>query len=88
LTALLYTPLAWRLYLNKGRSQPWKLSSLLLILLRLGGVAGMLFIAIFSWAGAPYSIYYASFFALLGLIVALFLSRPKTVVWLDETNGN
>lgn len=77
LTALLYAPLAWRLYLNKGRLQPWNLSSVLLILLRLGGVAGLLFIAIVGWAWEPYSIYYASFFALLGLIVALFLSRPK-----------
>jgi hypothetical protein len=48
LTALLYTPLAWRLYLNKGRLQPWNLSSVLLILLRLGGVAGFLFIALGS----------------------------------------
>lgn len=77
LTALLYTPLAWRLYLNKGRLQPWNLSSILLILLRLAGVVGFLFIAIVGWAWEPYSIYYASFFALLGLIAALFLSRPK-----------
>ncbi|MCV6825067.1 MULTISPECIES: hypothetical protein [Halocynthiibacter] len=77
LTALLYTPLAWRLYLNKGRLQPSNLSSVLLILLRLGGVAGFLSIALVGWAWEPYSIYYASFFALLGLIVALFLSRPK-----------
>ena len=77
LTALLYTPLAWQVYLNKGHLKPWNLSSALLILLRLGGVVGFLFIAIVGWAWDPYSIYYASFFALLGLIIALFLSRPK-----------
>lgn len=77
LTALLYTPLVWRLYLHNGRIQPWSVSSVLLILLRFGGVVGFLFIAIVGWAWEPYSIYYASFFAFLGLIVALFLSRPK-----------
>lgn len=77
LTALLYTPLAWQVYLNKGHLSPWNLWSVLLILLRLGGVVGFLFIAIVGWAWEPYSIYYASFFALLGLIIALFLSRPK-----------
>lgn len=77
LTALLLAPQIWRLYPTKGIRRKWSASTIAADLLRLLCFAGLMFVAIFTWAWEPYSIYYAGFFATLGLLAALFLTRPK-----------
>lgn len=75
LIASLIVPPLYRICRNKGRIQSVTINTVVLALLRTGAAIALLFVTIVGWAWEPYSLYFAGFFALIGLFITLLLSH-------------